>query len=84
MLIDGWQIDLPVVRKQLPDRPDGDWYVDVILWRDGRVKLLTLRDDPVIDQIVVEQGAERTVSAVEQLPRKGLRKHGVGSTHAFR
>jgi hypothetical protein len=58
MLSAGWQIDLPVVRKQLPERPDGDWYVDVILWRDGRVKLLTLRDDPVIDQIVVEQGAE--------------------------
>jgi hypothetical protein len=58
MLIDGWQIDLPVVRKQLPDRPDGDWVVDVILWRDGRVKLLTLRDDSGIDQIVSEQGAE--------------------------
>jgi len=58
MLIDGWQIDLPVVRKQLPDRPAGDWYVDIILWRDGRVKLLTLRDDSEVDQIVSEQGAE--------------------------
>ena len=57
MLIDGWQIDLPVVRKRLPERPDGDWYVDVILWRDGRVKLLTLRDELGIDQIVSEQGA---------------------------
>jgi hypothetical protein len=55
MLIDGWQIDLPVVRKRLPERPAGDWVVDVILWRDGRVKLLTLRDEPVIDQIVAEQ-----------------------------
>ena len=54
MLLAGWQIDLPVVRKRLPERPDGDWYVDVILWRDGRVKLLTLRDEPVIDQIVAE------------------------------
>ena len=57
MLVDGWQIDPPVVRRQLPDRHDGDWYVDVILWRDGRVKLLTLRDEPGIDQIVSEQSA---------------------------
>ena len=57
MLVDGWQIDPPVVRRQLPDAHDRDWYVDVILWRDGRVKLLTLRDEPGIDQIVSEQGA---------------------------
>ena len=54
MLVDGWKIDLPVVRRQLPDRHDGEWYVDVILWRDGRVKLLTLRDEPGMDQIVTE------------------------------
>ncbi len=28
---EGWVIDAPVERKQIPDRPDGGWYCHVIL-----------------------------------------------------
>ena len=50
----GWTIDPPVHRKQVPDRPDGDWYCDVILWWDGRVQLLTLPDDAALRQFLNE------------------------------
>lgn len=58
MLADGWRIDPPVVRKRVPDRPDGAWYLDVILWREGRVKLLTLRDEPAVNSLLSGQSAE--------------------------
>jgi hypothetical protein len=58
MLADGWQIDPPVIRKRVPDRLDGDWHLDIILWRDGRVKLLTLHDEPAAHSLLSKQGVE--------------------------
>lgn len=63
MLADGWQIDPPVIRKRVPDRPDGDWHLDIILWRDGRVKLLTLRDTSAERHFVLERGLDITDQA---------------------
>jgi hypothetical protein len=51
---DGWIIDPPVERKQIPDRPDGDWYCHVILWREGRVRVLTVPDDALLRQFLGE------------------------------
>ena len=52
---EGWGIDAPVERKQIPDRPDGAWYCHVILWREGRVRVLTVPDDAVLRQFLGER-----------------------------
>ncbi len=54
-LAEGWTIDPPVNRKQVPERLDADWYCDVILWREGRVRLLTLPDDAALGQFLGER-----------------------------
>lgn len=51
---DGWIIDAPVARKQIPDRPDGGWYCHIILWRAGRVQVLTVPDDTILRQFLGE------------------------------
>lgn len=63
MLADGWQIDPPVIRKRVPDRPDGDWHLDIILWRDGRVKLLTLYEAPAAYSLLSKQGVETSAGS---------------------
>jgi hypothetical protein len=54
----GWVIDAPVTRQQIPDQPDGAWYCHVILWRAGRVQLLTVPDDPALRRLLAERGAD--------------------------
>ncbi len=56
-LAEGWTIDPPVSRRQVPDRPDGAWYCDVILWREGRVRVLTVSDDAALRECLAEHSA---------------------------
>lgn len=58
MPADGWPIDPPIVRQQVPDRPNGARRVDAILWRDGRVRLLTLPDEGALRDFAAEQQLE--------------------------
>jgi hypothetical protein len=44
-LASGWRVDPPVYHKQLAGHPATDWYYDLILWCDGRVRIMTLVDD---------------------------------------
>ena len=55
-LAGGWVIDPPVYRKQLPGRLAGPWYCDVILWREGELKVLTLMEDEALRSFLAEQG----------------------------
>jgi hypothetical protein len=60
VLAEGWMVDPPAIRKQVPDRPDGVWHCDVILWRDGRVRVLTLPDDAALRQFFGEHDLAMT------------------------
>lgn len=55
-LAEGWTIDAPVSRQQPADHPDHPRYCDVILWREGRVRVLTLRNDAALRSFLAEQG----------------------------
>lgn len=52
---EGWVIEPPVERVQIPARPNGRWYCQAILWRDGRVQVLTVLDEPALRQFLAEQ-----------------------------
>jgi hypothetical protein len=57
---EGWIIDPPVERQRIPDRPDGAWYCQIILWRDGRVHVLTVPDEPAVRQFLDERNVTST------------------------
>jgi hypothetical protein len=59
-LTEGWVVDPPVQRKRVPDRPNGAWYCDVILWREGRVKVLTVPDDAALRQFLAARDLKVT------------------------
>lgn len=56
-LAEGWTIDVSTMRRPSVDHPDRPRYCDVILWRESRVRVLTLRDDAALRSLLAEQGA---------------------------
>jgi len=54
-LAEGWVMDASEGHKQIPDRPTGDWYCDLILWRDDRVRVMTLPEDAALRRFLAER-----------------------------
>ncbi len=57
-LDEGWTIDPPVERLRIPDQGGGNWYCHIILWRQDRVRVLTVPDDPSLRQLLTAHGIE--------------------------
>jgi len=59
-LTEGWVLDPPVERVQIPAQPNGRWYCQAILWRGGRVQVLTVPDEPALRQFLGERNISLT------------------------
>ncbi len=55
-LAEGWTIDSPAQRRQYMRRADGEWLYDVILWRESEVRVLTLREEPALCELLAQSG----------------------------
>jgi hypothetical protein len=58
VLAEGWTIDPPVNCRPAVDRSQAARYCDVILWRAGRVRVLTVPDDAALRGLLAEHGAQ--------------------------